>query len=162
MDLIGMIIQSKRRCERGGPLNQSWSGFRGTKMNTSRSLGVDQPDTCKWEIMSLELPVFQPAAVREDSRVLEIQLIDERSLVRQTETGMWEEALDAESRDRKTKKTTKKKKKRRKRRRRGGNARPLSLARSLARSSLLVARSSAHYVRPNSVVSGSWEPREAS
>lgn len=93
MDLLWMIIRSEWRCEERGPLNQSWSDFRGTKMNTSRSLSVDRPEI-RHASERLRLGL-RPAAGERGSRVLEIQLIDERSLVRQTETGMWEEALDA-------------------------------------------------------------------
>lgn len=98
-------------------------------MNTSRSLGVDRLDTRTSERLRLEAPRVPGSSGERGSRVLEIQLIDERSLVRQTETGMWEAALDARA-ERKKMKETKKRKKRRKRRRRR-NARPLSLARSL-------------------------------
>lgn len=62
---------------------------------------------------------------------------DRRSLVRQTETGMWEEALGARAETGRRRRRRKKKKKKKRRRRR--NAQPLSLARSLARLSLLVA-----------------------
>lgn len=56
-------------------------------MNTS--LDVERRDRpCKRDYPRL--------SARSGSRVLEIQLIDERSLVRQTETGMWE-ALGRES-----------------------------------------------------------------
>lgn len=63
-------------------------------MNTSRSLSVDQLDKRKREI-TLRTPRVLASSDERGSRVLEIQLIDERSLVRQTETGMWEEALGA-------------------------------------------------------------------
>ena len=80
-----MIIKFKRWHERREPLNQSWSDFQGT--NTSLSVGQFERE------ITLRTPRVPASSYKRGSHVLEIQLIDERLLARQTETGMWEEAL---------------------------------------------------------------------
>jgi len=54
-------------------------------MNTSLSVGSNE------RLCFVRTPRVPASSRERDSRVLEIQLIDERSLVRQTETGMWVE-----------------------------------------------------------------------
>ena len=56
-------------------------------MNTSLSVGQFERE------ITLRIPRVPASGCERGSRVLEIQLIDERLLARQTETGMWEEAL---------------------------------------------------------------------
>jgi len=132
-----MIIKFKRWHERRGPLNQSWSDFQGT--NTSLSVGQFERE------ITLRTPRVPASSYKRGSHVLEIQLIDERLLARQTETGMWEEALGVRVR------TGRRRRWRRRReeekRRRHICAQPLSFARSLTRLLVPTRRARSSFLR---------------